>query len=109
MLVSQITHFTDYIPDERTESHYQEWHKGLDNSTAGRVTREMGKVRRGINSGCAPVRDEISEIKMDFGPGYRVYYHRMRQNLFLLLCAGDKSTQNQDILKAVALLKQSRS
>ena len=47
----------------------------------------------------------ISELKIDFGPGYRVYYSKRGNRLLLLLIGGDKSTQQQDIRKATALAK----
>jgi putative addiction module killer protein len=54
---------------------------------------------------CKPVGDGISEMRIDFGPGYRVYYTRRRQVVYLLLIGGDKGTQRQDITKAKALLQ----
>jgi len=51
------------------------------------------------------VGDGISEMRIDFGPGYRVYYTRRRQVVYLLLIGGDKGTQRQDIAKAKALLQ----
>ena len=47
----------------------------------------------------------ISELKIDFGPGYRVYYSKRANRLLLLLIGGDKATQQQDIRKATALAK----
>lgn len=47
----------------------------------------------------------ISELKIDFGPGYRVYYSKRGNRLLLLLLGGDKSTQQRDIRKAIALAK----
>ena len=45
-------------------------------------------------------------MKIDIGPGYRVYYARQEKTVYLLLIGGDKSTQQQDIEKAVALWKE---
>jgi putative addiction module killer protein len=47
----------------------------------------------------------VSELKIDFGPGYRVYYSQRGNRLLLLLAGGDKSTQQQDIAAATALAK----
>jgi putative addiction module killer protein len=47
----------------------------------------------------------ISELKVDFGPGYRVYYTERNGELIILLAGGDKSTQQQDIRSAIALAK----
>jgi putative addiction module killer protein len=52
------------------------------------------------------LKNGINELKIDYGPGYRVYYTFRNQTLVLLLCGGDKSTQDQDIKSALRILKQ---
>jgi putative addiction module killer protein len=52
------------------------------------------------------LKNGINELKIDYGPGYRVYYNFRNQTLVLLLCGGDKSTQDQDIKTALRILKQ---
>jgi putative addiction module killer protein len=47
--------------------------------------------------------DGINELRIDFGPGYRVYYTQIRQAIVILLCGGDKSTQSSDLKKAKSL------
>jgi len=47
-------------------------------------------------------RDGVSEMRIDYGPGYRVYYFQHGQTLVVLLCGGDKRTQDTDISKAIA-------
>ncbi len=47
----------------------------------------------------------VSELKIDYGPGYRVYYSKRSNRLLLLLLGGDKSSQEKDIRKATALAK----
>ncbi len=49
--------------------------------------------------------DGISELKVDFGPGYRVYYTARGGSLIILLAGGDKSTQRQDIKAAISLAR----
>jgi putative addiction module killer protein len=49
------------------------------------------------------LREGVSELKIDTGPGYRVYYSQRRETLLLLLIGGDKSTQRKDIAKAIDL------
>lgn len=53
-----------------------------------------------------PVGDGISELRIDYGPGYRVYYLQRVNEYILLLVGGDKSTQSKDIVKAKKLAKQ---
>lgn len=50
--------------------------------------------------------DGVSELKIDVGPGYRVYYSQRGERLMLLLAGGDKSSQKKDIAKAALLSKQ---
>ena len=52
------------------------------------------------------LKNGINELKLDYGPGYRVYYTFRNQTLVLLLCGGDKSTQDQDIKTALRILKE---
>jgi putative addiction module killer protein len=52
------------------------------------------------------LKNGINELKIDYGPGYRVYYTFRNQTLVLLLCGGDKSTQDLDIKTALRILKQ---
>jgi len=52
------------------------------------------------------LKNGINELKIDYGPGYRVYYTFRNQTLVLLLCGGDKATQDQDIKTALRILKQ---
>ena len=53
-----------------------------------------------------PVGEGVSELRLDFGPGYRVYFVRRGQVLIVLLCGGDKSTQDRDIADAKKLAKE---
>lgn len=53
-----------------------------------------------------PVGEGISELRINYGPGYRVYYRQEGDELILLLCGGDKSTQDDDIKNAKRIAKQ---
>ena len=53
-----------------------------------------------------PVGDGVSELRVDYGPGYRIYFCRRGEDMIVLLCGGDKSTQDRDIRVAKAMVKE---
>ncbi|WP_457333857.1 type II toxin-antitoxin system RelE/ParE family toxin [Rhizobacter sp. P5_C2] len=88
---------------EKTEA-YREWLDALKDR-AGRA-RILVRVERLIDGNPGQHRElteGIAELKIDFGPGYRVYYSRRGDRLLLLLAGGDKSSQQKDIAKAIEL------
>jgi len=54
----------------------------------------------------SPVGEGISELRIHYGPGYRIYFQQRENVLVILLCGGDKSTQNEDIKRAKDILKE---
>jgi putative addiction module killer protein len=73
---------------------------------AGRIAvmRRVDRLSEENFGDCKFCRDGVSELKIDKGPGYRVYFSRLRNDFILLLCAGDKSTQTQNIDQAIKYL-----
>jgi putative addiction module killer protein len=63
-------------------------------------------VKRGVFGEQRSVGNGIFELKIDYGPGYRVYYKKAGTEIVVLLCGGDKSTQDEDIAKAKAILQE---
>ena len=55
---------------------------------------------------CAPVGEGVSEMRVHFGPGYRVYFTRRGATVYLLLVGGDKSTQRRDIVRAIRMARE---
>ena len=85
---------------------YRDWINSLKDY-AGRARVQM-RVDRLVNGNPGQHRvlaAGIRELKIDFGPGYRVYYTERSEELIVLLAGGDKSTQQQDIKAAVLLAK----
>ena len=90
---------------ERT-SEFDDWLLQLkDLKGRARIAARINSAALGNFGDCKSVGDGISEMRIDFGPGYRVYYTRCGQVVYLLLIGGDKATQRQDITKAKALLQ----
>lgn len=54
----------------------------------------------GLFGDVEPIGDGLSELRIHYGPGYRVYFGKEDNHIYLLLCGGDKSSQNKDIKKA---------
>ena len=53
-----------------------------------------------------PVGEGVSELRVDYGPGYRIYFCRRGEDMILLLCGGDKSSQDRNIREAKAMVKE---
>jgi putative addiction module killer protein len=76
------------------------WLKGLkDANGKGRIVARVQRLQTGNAGDTAPVGNGISEMRIHFGPGYRVYYKQHGETA-TLLCGGDKDTQQSDIAKA---------
>ena len=72
------------------------------------IDRRVNRLRKGNAGDCAPVGDGLSEMRIHYGPGYRVYFDETGLEIIILLCAGDKSTQQADIEQAKKLAKEER-
>ena len=82
---------------------YQKWVDSLrDNRAKIAVLRRIDRAALGNFGDHKACRDGVSEMRVDVGPGYRVYYFQHGQTLVVLLCGGDKRTQDADISKAVS-------
>ena len=88
---------------EQTDD-YRRWINGLrDPMARARILVRVDRLIHGNPGVHRNLTDGVSELKIDAGPGYRVYYTQRGNVLLLLLVGGDKSTQTKDIVKAIAL------
>jgi putative addiction module killer protein len=77
---------------------FEEWLDDLDDKRAvARVLARLVRVRHGNPGDCKTVGEGVSELRVDYGPGYRVYFGQRGQTVVVLLCGGDKRTQDRDI------------
>ena len=80
---------------------FDEWLRSLRDKVAQtRVLARMRQLEAGNLGDCAPLGEGILELRIHVGAGYRVYIARHGETMIILLCGGDKSSQNRDIEKA---------
>jgi putative addiction module killer protein len=88
-------------------STFDRWLRKLkDRRAAARVLIRIDRLAAGNPGDVKPVGGGICELRIDYGPGYRVYYLQQGDRLILLLCGGDKSTQDADITTARLIAQQ---
>ncbi len=80
---------------------YQQWEDSLDAFTAARITRYVKRMEAGNFGNSEPVGSGVSELKINVGSGYRVYYGKDGDMLVLLLGGGSKKRQSRDIKDAI--------
>jgi putative addiction module killer protein len=84
-----------------------DWMKRLkDRRAVARIAVRIDRFESGNPGHVRDVGDGVSEMKIDYGPGYRVYYVRRGKTIYLLLCGGDKRTQDRDIAEAKRIAKE---
>jgi putative addiction module killer protein len=85
---------------------FGEWLSGLRDAQArARIAVRIDRLSLGNLGDCKPLRNGVSELRIDWGPGYRVYYSMLGKGCMLLLCGGDKRRQASDIEQAIRHLQ----
>jgi putative addiction module killer protein len=91
----------------RKTNTFAEWLDNLrDLRARARVLVRIERLTSGNYGDVAPVGEGVSEMRIDYGPGYRVYFTMIGTAVVILLAGGDKSTQKTDIRKAINLARQ---
>ena len=89
---------------------FVEWLAALDNRQARvKIQARLARVAIGNFGDVETVGEGVLELRVDWGPGYRVYFARIGRTIVLLLCGGDKSTQQKDIDRAKDCFKDYRA
>jgi putative addiction module killer protein len=92
--IRQTAAFIDFIED-------------LDDERAqAKIAARIERLAAGNAGDVAPVGEGVSEMRIHYGPGYRLYFIRQGQKVIVLLCGGDKSTQDKDIKAAKRLARE---
>lgn len=93
--------------DEYGNEPYVDWIDNLrDKMARKRIQSRLRRLETGLYGDCEPVGGGVFELRLFFGPGYRVYFGEDGDNIVVLLCGGDKSTQKQDIEAAKVYWKE---
>ena len=94
----------EYLQDGR--SVFEKWFNSLDAHASAKVTTALYRLEQGNFSNVRSIGKGVSEFKIDFGPGYRIYFGQDGNTLIILLGGGSKKTQSKDIRKAQLLWAQ---
>lgn len=93
----------------RRTREFSKWLFALsDTVAAARIQARIDRLGLGLFGDVKPVGEGVSELRIAYGPGYRIYVLQRGKTLVILLCGGDKSSQVKDIAKAKALAKEVR-
>lgn len=92
-----------------TTAEFTNWIDRLrDRQGRARILLRIRRLEEGNPGKVAAVGEGVFEIKLDFGPGYRVYFMNLDGQVVILLCGGDKSSQSKDIKTAKAIARRYR-
>ena len=98
----EVVHYTDLDGQDLIDK----WFRTLrDKKAAARIEIRIGRLELGLFGDCRYLKGGVSELRIDHGPGYRIYFAKIGISSILLLCGGTKRTQKKDIEVAERRLK----
>ena len=98
--------YNTVVVEIRQTEVYARWFRRLrDRQARVRIDSRIRRMSLGNFGDVRPVGEGVSEIRIDYGPGYRVYYAQRGQALVVLLAGGDKDSQDRDIQRALDLAR----
>lgn len=92
--------------DNSGKSLFKDWFLSLDKKIIARIQTRLLRLELGHYGDYKKLTEGINELRIHFGSGYRIYFGESEKTLVLLLCGGDKSSQNKDIKRATELWKE---
>ena len=99
--MQETEYLIEYYQDDAGKVPFRDWLDGLrDVAVVARIRVRLNRVRLGNFGAVRALGDGVSEMKINHGPGYRLYYAMAGKTVVLLLVGGDKSTQRKDIVAA---------
>jgi putative addiction module killer protein len=103
--ISNVIEIRQYI-DRQGRNPFDRWFEKLDNTTQARITIALDRLERGNFSAAKGVGTGLFELRLDFGPGYRIFFGKDSETLVILLGGGTKKRQQLDIEAAQALWQE---
>jgi putative addiction module killer protein len=91
---------------KQTDTFRRWWSRLKDERARGLIAARLNRLTYGLAGDVKPVGQGISELRIDHGAGYRVYFQNRGSAIVVLLCGGDKRTQSKDIVTAKRLAKE---
>ncbi|WP_426336467.1 type II toxin-antitoxin system RelE/ParE family toxin [Pseudoduganella sp. R-31] len=92
--------------DARGKDYFQEWLDALgDRNAKLAIIRRVARLAAGLAGDHQSLREGVQELRIDIGPGYRVYFAFVGKAVVLLTCGGSKRTQDRDIASAIEMLR----
>lgn len=95
-----------YYVTQNGKCPFEVWFKSLDLSTQAKIDKRLKRLEFGHFGEYRSLGKGVCELKLDFGPGYRIYFGLEKLNLVILLCGGDKRMQDKDIQRAYDYWKE---
>ncbi len=91
-----------YLETANGNSPYLEWEEKLDTTARATARIRINRVRLGNFGDCEPIKGTsgLYELRIHLGPGYRVYFGKIKETVVIILCGGDKRSQERNIKKA---------
>lgn len=107
-LIKRILFYTiNLMKTIHTTETFDDWFGRLrDGMAQKRIQARIRRAELGNFGDCGPAGEGVSEMRIHYGPGYRVYFAQRGMEIIILLAGGDKSTQNKDIKTALNLVRQ---
>lgn len=96
-----------YMRSIQTTEIFDAWFSGLKDRMARiRIQARIDRAEDGSFGDCEPVGEGVSEMRIHYGPGYRIYFSQVGMEIVILLAGGDKATQAKDIRMALKLARE---
>lgn len=93
--------------DIRKTEAFERWFTRLrDRKAIARIKTRIDRLQLGLLGDVKPIGEGVSEMRIDYGPGYRIYFVQQGRELVILLAGGDKRSQSRDIEKALELARK---